>query len=354
MHLLFLVPNAASNGITRAHALWLAACQLDHEVLLAAPLDQRIWRPMEGTDFARCIVSHGSTPQSLRDLALWADVIVAFKALARSFGLGLRCAEQYSRPILLDIDDPDLEVRTTTATGMLKTVFRAEVRRDGTLPQLRSMAAATRHVARSTSNPVLQERWGGTLVPHTGPRIPTRSYSQSTQPEVAFVGSMRRHKGVQDLRRAVRSLSDEGYRLVTTEPAHLNAPPWELSLGVLPYDTAMALQGSTDIIAVPSRDSPISRAQLPIKLVYAMLAGRAIVASRLDPLVWAVGDAGLLVQPGNVHALIDALWAFRDPARREALGRRAQARAEKMFSPEMVAPSLQTALGDAHARHNAR
>jgi glycosyltransferase involved in cell wall biosynthesis len=75
-----------------------------------------------------------------------------------------------------------------------------------------------------------------------------------------------------------------------------------------------------------------------------MLAGRAIVASDLPPIRWALGDTGLLAQPGDLDSLTRALQTLRDPAERTRLGALARERALNMFTPASVAPAFAAVL----------
>jgi glycosyltransferase involved in cell wall biosynthesis len=72
----------------------------------------------------------------------------------------------------------------------------------------------------------------------------------------------------------------------------------------------------------------------------AMMAGRAIVASDIAPIRWALADTGLIVPPGDVDALVTALAGLRDRTIRQQYGVAAHARALAMFSVEAVAPTL--------------
>jgi len=83
-----------------------------------------------------------------------------------------------------------------------------------------------------------------------------------------------------------------------------------------------------DLFVVPRSDLVITRFASPIKVVEAMAAARAIVATAVGDTTRLLEDGrGVLVPPGNLRALgaaIDALAA--DRPRREALGRSARAR----------------------------
>jgi len=101
---------------------------------------------------------------------------------------------------------------------------------------------------------------------------------------------------------------------------------------------------SADIIALPSIASAWSRGQLPAKLIDGMLAGRAVIASDLPPIAWALGETGRLVRPGDLAELTEALIDLRDPYTRQMLGAAARNRGEGMFLVDVVAPTFRDAV----------
>ncbi|HXJ84366.1 MAG TPA: N-acetyl-alpha-D-glucosaminyl L-malate synthase BshA [Candidatus Methylomirabilis sp.] len=78
-----------------------------------------------------------------------------------------------------------------------------------------------------------------------------------------------------------------------------------------------------------------------LSILEAMCFGCPSVSTRVGGIPEVIEDAenGVLVPFGDVAALAEALQALiRDPARRKALGRAAQARARERFSPDVIVP----------------
>ena len=76
----------------------------------------------------------------------------------------------------------------------------------------------------------------------------------------------------------------------------------------------------------------------PMAVMEAMAAGLPVVATRAGGVPEIVGDAGILVAPGDMAALADALAALaRDARRRAAMGAAARARAREFDAGRMVA-----------------
>jgi len=96
-----------------------------------------------------------------------------------------------------------------------------------------------------------------------------------------------------------------------------------------------AILAAGDVFALPSLSEG-----LPLALIEAMFAARPIVATDVGEVQVALnaGQAGVLVEPGNVHALASALEALlADPAHAKALGERAATHARVHYSlPRMV------------------
>ena len=99
-------------------------------------------------------------------------------------------------------------------------------------------------------------------------------------------------------------------------------------------DDVVDLQALADVFVMPSLWEG-----LPMALLEAMVAGKAIIASRTAGIPEAISDGteGLLIEPGNLDALVDRLRVLlTDPARRRALGEAALARAHREFTIEVM------------------
>jgi len=110
-----------------------------------------------------------------------------------------------------------------------------------------------------------------------------------------------------------------------------------------------AILAAADIFALPSLSEG-----LPLALVEAMFAALPIVATTVGEVAAVLedGQAGMLVEPGDMHALASALdRLLSDPARAHALGKRAADHARAYYAlPKMVgryAKLYERALGGA-------
>ena len=171
------------------------------------------------------------------------------------------------------------------------------------------------------------------------------------QPSVAFVGRVTRQKGLQVLLRAAERLAPEAQLVLCAGQADTPELQAEVSglvdhlratrsgvvwlPGMLEKAEVIQILSHATVFACPSLYEPLGIVNLE-----AMACGTAVVASAVGgiPEVVADGTTGLLVPPGNEHALADAINSLiADPARAAELGARGRARAVAEFSWDSIA-----------------
>ena len=340
MRLALFSHSAEENGLGRAFALWLVAKELGWEVRVIAPATDRPWWPL-----AQEKLFLDDLQTDARAAAAWCDVLLALKPWSGSLDLAIELGRAQRKPVALDIDDPDWEnIFGERRRRQIATFAQRSARGRPPLHAYHLRWAASRLGAVLVSNPAL-ERWyrNATVIPHARPpRAPGASHRRSKEIEIAFVGSVRPHKGVEILREAVERAG--GMRLTITGAAPPDARPNEHWTGETSLTEGLELLDRADVVAIPSHDWTYSRGQLPVKLVDAMMAGRAVVGSDLDPVRWALAGTGLVVPPADVEALAAALNSLRSPDTRADLGARARERALATFTPSAIAPALAAAL----------
>ena len=98
-----------------------------------------------------------------------------------------------------------------------------------------------------------------------------------------------------------------------------------------------AFMRSLDVFVMPSFTEGT-----PNSIVEAMAHGIPIIASHVGGVPDMIGaDAGVLVPPGDANALAQAMLRLaRDPDLRESMGRAAQERYQRYFSPQAVLPLI--------------
>lgn len=349
MRVLFLTPSLNGNSIGRTYALWLAARHLGWETSVVAGVDGPLWAPLKATEFAaEC--TYLRDQEHLEGAARDADLVVAVKALPGSFGRALGVCRAIGKPLLLDIDDPDLDARLSKDN--LSKALAKEVLRPRQQRAYRALRRSTKDFVRSVSNPELIRLYGeATIVPHARADPSFGAEHVSVEPRIVFVGTNRPHKGVPLLRRAVANLAEHGYTLHVTDVPPPDAKPWEQWVGPTSFEDGLNLVSTADIVVIPSsRRHSFASAQLPAKLMDAMLAGRAVCVADLAPLTWATSGTAAVFRSDDEGALTKELLGLRSPTKRDELGRAARERALEIFSVSAVAVAFAEAARHAMTR----
>lgn len=185
---------------------------------------------------------------------------------------------------------------------------------------------------------------GVPVVPGDGARIRREFGIGRDELVVLAVGSLEPRKGHRLLLQALSELEREGvtpWRLIVAGgrggPEHepLLALAREAGIAdrvhvVLRRDDVSDLQAAADIFAMPSLWEG-----LPMAMLEAMAAGKAVIASRTAGIPEAISDDehGLLVPPGEVPPLREGLRRLlADPLLRARFGTAARERAERHFT----------------------
>lgn len=166
-------------------------------------------------------------------------------------------------------------------------------------------------------------------------------------PIVGAVGRLVHQKGLDLLIRAVASLPEEATCVLVgdgPERDALERLARELGVGdrliVTGWiDRPRDYMAALDVVALPSRFEGF-----PLVAIEAMLARRALVATRVQSIPEAVEDGvtGLLVPPEDAEALAGAITTLlSDSTRREEMGERGRARALERFSAQAMARSYE-------------
>lgn len=163
---------------------------------------------------------------------------------------------------------------------------------------------------------------------------------------VGYVGRLQERKGVRVLLDAVAAVPAATLAFVGGGPdrEHLVAEVARLGLGervqarsFVAHDELPGVYREFDVICVPSIATPGWIEQFGRVAVEAMASGVPVIASDVGSLPEVVGDAGILVPPGDVDALAAALRRLDDdPQLRHDLAERGRKRAER-FSWRAIA-----------------
>jgi glycosyltransferase involved in cell wall biosynthesis len=339
--------DVSDNALNRALVLGeLLARNFDVQ-LIGSRFGRDVWEPARlecgGSASALEVVPGRWFPMYAASMAqllrrIRGDVVYAVKPLLSSFGVALLTR----KPVILDIDDDELAFRPrghwhySVGHPMGRTWTRL------------ALAQRSRAAAVTVATSALQQRYGGTIVPHARdterirPMPEARDAARATlgvgeRAVVMFLGTPRPHKGLDDAVAAVRMMRREAVLVVIGSESGGDASA--LHRAAVPLERLPFVLSAADVVVVPQRATAAGMVQLPAKLLDAMAAARPVVATAVADNAAILADGrGVIVPPSDPPALARALDAILDdPAAAAAMGERARAWCKKNASVETLA-----------------
>jgi glycosyltransferase involved in cell wall biosynthesis len=357
MKISILCFDLSDNAAGRAHLLAQLLAPIAEVEVVGPRHGPDVWPPVAadgvryvGVPVGRLPRFAGAVPALLR--AADGDLLYASKPRLGSAGIGHLKRLIGRRPLLLDIDD--WEVGFFLRGGAWGTLGRAlNLSNPRGLPWTWLMERAVRAADGVTvASRFLQQRFGGVLIPHvrdtdawrpgmTDPGEIRKQLGFSDERIVMFLGTAREHKGVDDLVAAIAGLQrlDVALALVGTDPESATGRRLRACLPGLrlvppvPFAEVPRFLEAADVVAIPQRDGPDTRGQVPAKLFDAMALGRPIVATRVSMIPEILDGCGLVVPAGDpamLRAAIERL--LDDPLEAQGFGFRARTRCVERYS----------------------
>jgi glycosyltransferase involved in cell wall biosynthesis len=347
--------DLSDNATGRADLLARLLCPRYETQVVGPQFGFEIWRPARaGTVAYRALAGARYPGFALRVPALLelidGDVIYASKLRPTSYGLGLLARARRRRPLLLDIDDWELGFFYRARPWRRLGRFLNLANPNG-LPWTWLLERwAGRADAVTVASRFLESRFGGTLIPHVrdteawdparfdGGRV-RAALGAGERPLVMFLGTPRRYKGVDDLVTAVEGLGGGalvalvGVRAGSPEASRWGSLPFVRVAPEIAFDEVPHYLSAADVVAIPQRATPDTLGQVPAKLFDAMAMGRPVVSTAVSMIPEVLDGCGLVVTPGDVTALREAIRRLlADRPLAEDLGRRARARCQEHYS----------------------
>jgi glycosyltransferase involved in cell wall biosynthesis len=163
---------------------------------------------------------------------------------------------------------------------------------------------------------------------------------------VLFVGNDVRRKGLDRLIEAIGRLDGEAVLDVVSGDEVEEREAIRVHRGVEARSERLReLYAKADVFALPTRADAV-----PWAVLEAMAAGLPVIASRVGAIEEMVGDAGEVVEPGDVGELVIAMRRLTDPALRGRLGERALERVRERYDGAVQVPRLVELLSEAAGR----
>jgi glycosyltransferase involved in cell wall biosynthesis len=324
--------DLSSNAFGRAWLLAQALSKFYDVEIIGSSRRGGIWSPMEQIGIPVKKFTWGRYPaffnikKSILD-AIDGDVIIASKLMPTSFGVGLKKKYLSGKPLIVDIDD--WELGFFLHSGLFGSIGRSlNFSNPNGLPYVWRMERLVDFAdAISVSNRFLQNKFGGTLLPHCRDTSildpikfdPNRIKEKLGFPGkkiLMFLGTPRPHKGIDDLLSAFKNIKDPDLRLVIigveNQREFLKGVDSSIRdrvsvLPKTPFNKLPEYLSAADIIAIPQRLTSDSIGQIPARLFDAMAMGKPIIATRISDIPEVLGDCGYLVDPNKPSQLADAV-----------------------------------------------
>ena len=307
-----------------------------------------IWEPCNTGEFHYKVTQGRNIPlffKSMMDMIrnINGDVIYASKPTLPSYGVALLKKYFSGKPLVLDIDDLE-----TSWFEHLKGFQRWKRIFQPYGPVYTSWIEKYIYLADevTTVSTQLQKKYGrGVIIPHGKDtehfdpakydRNKLREELQITDFKVIiFLGTMRSHKGLDDIILAVNKLNRHDIRFMIigagTDPQYENMLK-ELGgdkiilKGKIPFNDIPKYLHAADLVVLPQKKTGQSYGQIPAKIFDAMSMAKPIIATNVADLPLILDECGIIVESGDIETLAARIdWVFTNPLEAEDMGKRAR------------------------------
>lgn len=364
MKISLLSHDLSTNALGRAHVLARLLHQ-DHEVEIVGPASTgEVWAPLrdDPTVALRVIASAGAADMAAE---VSGDLLYSVKELPASLGVALEARRQRPRPLIADVDDWELGFRLESIQTMFRSRFRDETKWVARMVFGVHKPTSLWHAAKSERLPAradavtvsstwLAKRFGGTVIEHArdtsvlDPALVDQAAVRAelgvspSQTVILFLGSPRRYKGLDSIVEALDLLGrDDIVFLTVGSPTGLPQRPYIRSLGPQPVASLPRFLSVANLVVLAQNSSLATKGQMPAKIYDALSMACALIVTDVSDLRTTVEGCGLVVAPGDVPALADAIAYLADnPRERSQLGQAGRRRAVERFSEDVIRPRL--------------
>ncbi|MEM9923594.1 MAG: glycosyltransferase family 4 protein [Cyanobacteria bacterium P01_D01_bin.50] len=299
------------------------------------------------------------------------DIVYAMKPKATTFGLSLLKRLKTRKPVILDIDDWELNWvggEEWRYRPSLKQFARDILKSEGALrhPDHPLYIQWMQNIARKADvitihTQFLQKRFGGVFVANGkdtslfNPELynsgeSKKRYGLSEHKILMFPGAPRPFKGLEDVLMALDKLNDSTFKLVIVGGSPYDDYDvqlkekwgrWIIQLPQHPFDKMPDIVAAADVIVVPQRNTPAALAQFPMKLTDGMSMAKPILATKIGDIPDILDDTGYMVDPSSPEQIADKIeYIFQNLESAMEKGKRARERCMKYYSIDAMASDL--------------
>lgn len=282
-------------------------------------LGEGIWEPLKAEE--KSIITLPE-PETARDLFKYChevagnlnvDLVIACKPRLPSILLGCLIKMQHNCPLIIDIDDYELGfldkdkaakyLKMSKVNLLIECVNHLEEEPFSDFWTVFSHSLIYHADEIITSNTSLQKIFGGLVLPHVrdsaGIKIEAtpaikKKLNVEDKSVVMFLGTPRKHKGVLELARAIKSSTRANILLVfvgTFKDSELRksiekeCPSKTLFIDDIPFSDMPAYLSMSDLVVLlQSQSSTAGIFQLPAKAIDALMLNIQIIATKTEPI----------------------------------------------------------------------
>ncbi|MFC1845276.1 glycosyltransferase family 4 protein [Thermodesulfobacteriota bacterium] len=323
-----------------------------------------IWKPCDTGEFPYNLVSGGDFPFFLKSMLgmiknIKGDVIYASKPRLPSYGVALLKKKISGKPLVLDIDDSEMSwFEHLNGIQRLKTILNPS----GPLYTKWLESQIPNADAVTTVSTQLQHHYGrGIIVPHgkdTSHFDPKRYDRNKLREElhiknfktIMFLGTVRPHKGLDDIVQAINLLDRDDIRLMIigagSDPIYENmlkelGKDRVILKRAVPFNDIPEYLHAADLVVLPQKKTMQSYGQIPAKVFDAMAMAKPIIASNVADLPQILDGCGIIVEPGDISILAEKIaWVFSNPMDTKEMGRRAREKCIQEYSWDVMEKRL--------------
>jgi len=360
MKISILSYDLSHNCLGRAYLL-AKILQKKHDVEIIGPiLGEGIWEPVKQDKSIKYkIINKKFDIKEIFSL-IDGEIIYAVKPKGTSFGYALLKKLRSKKPLILDIDDWEwgfflndnlLSICLNSAhfwdiNNAIYTLF---------LEKLTKYADSI-----TVSNSFLQKRFGGIIIPHVRDTdlLNPKNYDRTAlrrklkignKKVVMFFGTIRKHKGVDDLINAFGKLKKKNIILMFVGADFeddyvkglINQNKKVIFIGKQPFEKMPEFLSIADIMVIPQKYSKSSVGQMPAKLFDAMAMAKPIISTKVSDIPKVLKNCGIVINPDDVNILSEKInYLLDNPKIAKELGRKARERCVKEYSFKAIEPKL--------------
>lgn len=211
----------------------------------------------------------------------------------------------------------------------------------------------------------LLNRFGGTYIPNGkdtdlfdpqkyDPQVSRQRYGLAEYRVLMFPGAPRPHKGLEDVLMALDQLNQADFRLVIVGGNPYDNYDdelidrwrrWIIKLPQVSVEQMPEIVAASHVVVVPQRDTPVAKAQFPIKLTDGMAMAKPILATRVGDIPEILGETGYLVDPDSPEQIAEQIQLiFQDLESANERGSKARERCVEKYSIEAMAFNLKSVI----------